>query len=239
MIRGILGALKGTIFHPQWLSDRYHVLSKKSLRKLQNSLILDIGSGNSSYLSEIHPSNAFYTLGYPDTNEMYGVRPNVFGDARYLPVGNDALDVVLLFEVLEHVKDTEKVLNEIRRVLRPGGQLFISVPFIYPIHDAPNDYWRFTIFGIENTLEKHDFEVIESSVHGNTLIAGLQMINLGLLEMCRDIFRINGLFGVLSAVPVYPFTIVINFLAWPLINLGLGKAGNFGCFLMAKRKFVN
>ena len=236
MNRHLLGLLKGTIFHPQWMTDRFHLQSKKSLKELRNAIVLDIGSGNAGYLRLIDPSNTLYTIDYPVTNKKYQVKPSIFSDARCLPVTNDKADVVLLFEVLEHVEDTEKVINEIHRVLRPGGEFYLSVPFIYPIHDAPNDYWRFTIYGVTQTLKNGGFEIANLVVHGNTLVAGFQMFNLGLLEICRDLYQRHKTQGLIAGLFVYPITLVVNLLAWPLLHLPLGESGNFGYFLIAKIK---
>ena len=153
-----------------------------------------------------------------------------------MPVADATVDVVFLFEVLEHVAESEKVVREIRRVLRPGGEFYLSVPFIYPIHDAPNDYWRFTVYGITAILTNNGFETTKLVIHGNTLVAALQMVNLGLLEICRDTYRYNKVLGLMAGLLVYPVTLMINFLAWPLLYLPLGKAGNFGYFLIAKLK---
>lgn len=235
-MKQLLGAIKGTIFHPQWLSDRYHTKSKRLLLKIRDSKVLDIGSGNIGYKQNIHNSNLLYTLDYPSTNERYRVRPNIFADARCLPIHDNEFDVVFLFEVLEHVAEPEKVLKEIRRVLRPGGKFYLSVPFIYPIHDAPNDYWRFTVYGIQDVLRKHGFEVVDLIVHGNTLVSACQMFNLGLLEICRDLYLHSKLLGLLTGLLAYPFTFVINVLALPLLYLPLGKAGSFGCFLISRQE---
>jgi len=238
MNRHLLGLLKGTIFHPQWMTDRFHIQSKKCLSKLRNSMVLDIGSGNASYLGLIHPSNNLYTIDYPATNKKYQIKPTIFSDARCLPVADAQADVVLLFEVLEHVEDAEKVIGEIRRVLRPGGEFYLSVPFIYPIHDAPNDYCRFTVYGLTQILKNGGFEVAKLDIHGNTLVAGLQMFNLGLLEICRDIYLKRKIRGLIAGILAYPITLATNLLAWPLFHLPLGQSGNFGYFLIAKIKEV-
>lgn len=236
MSQRLQGLLKGTILHPQWMTDRFHLQSKKSLKKLRNAMVLDIGSGNAGYLGLVHPSNTLYTIDYPATNKKYLSAPDIFSDAQCLPVANEKVDVVFLFEVLEHVPDTEKVVREIRRVLCPGGEFYLSVPFIYPIHDAPNDYWRFTVYGVTEILKNNGFDVVKQIVHGNTLVVGLQMLNLGLLEICRDFYQRNKIFGLLAGLLVYPMTLLINLLGWPLLHLPLGKAGNFGYFLIAKRQ---
>lgn len=235
MVFQILRMIKGSMFHPQWLSDRFHRNSQKALKKLRNATVLDIGSGNAGYREMIHPSNTVFAIDYPETNARYRLNPDAFADARCLPVQSVTADVALLFEVLEHIDAPERVLGEISRVLRPGGELYISVPFIYPIHDAPNDYWRFTRYGIERLLYRHGFTVEKVTTHGNTICVALQMVNLALLEACRSLYRKNSVAGLVFGGLVYPVLLSMNFLALPFVHLPLGRAGNFGYFIQARR----
>ena len=82
----------------------------------------------------------------------------------------------------------------------------------------------------------HGFETRKLIIHRNTLVAALQMVNLSLLGICRDTYRYNRTLGLMAGLLVYPATLMINFLAWPLLYLLLGKAGNSGYFLIAKLK---
>ncbi len=65
-----------------------------------------------------------------------------------LPFPDEHFDVVLCMSVLEHLEDPRRGITEMRRVLRPGGRIIVSVPFLFPMHDAPGDFWRFTKYGL-------------------------------------------------------------------------------------------
>jgi len=65
-----------------------------------------------------------------------------------LPFKDGEFDVVLCMSVIEHLEEPLVVIKEMRRVLKNGGKIIISVPFMFPIHEAPNDYWRFTKYGL-------------------------------------------------------------------------------------------
>ncbi len=235
LYKQVISYLQGTILHPQWLSNRFHIQSKRALLELRDSCILDIGSGNASYKPLIHSSNHYIDLDYPTTNEKYLQRPKIYSDARLLPFDDGTIDIVLLFEVLEHVHETDRVLDEIARVLTSGGQLFLSVPFIYPIHDAPNDFRRFTRYGLDKSIKRSGLNVQQIKPHGNTLVAALQMFNMGLLEGCRDVFLRSQFFGLVCGVFVYPVTLMVNFFALLFIYLPLGQSGCLGYFLQARK----
>lgn len=74
------------------------------------------------------------------------------GDAHCLPFKADSFDGVLLEEMLEHCQSPHRVLEEVQRVLRPEGKLILTAPFLYPLHDRPGDYYRFTEHGLRYLL---------------------------------------------------------------------------------------
>ena len=88
------------------------------------------------------------------------------------------MDSILLTEVLEHCPDPECVLRETARVLKPGGFMFLTVPFIWPIHTVPNDEFRYTPFALRRMLEQAGFQnpVIEATGGRHAVLA----ITLGL-----------------------------------------------------------
>jgi SAM-dependent methyltransferase len=70
------------------------------------------------------------------------------------------------------------VLSEIRRVLRPGGRLFFTVPFLWPLHEVPYDYYRYTPFALQRHLENTGFSQIELHPLGGWDASLAQMIGL-------------------------------------------------------------
>lgn len=74
-----------------------------------------------------------------------------------LPMADDSYDAVLCTQVLEHVANPLDCLREMRRVLKSGGQLFMTVPMSHPEHQVPYDYYRFTSYGLRLLCEQAGF----------------------------------------------------------------------------------
>ena len=89
---------------------------------------------------------------------------NACATSELLPLRSSAFDGVILEAVLEHVRDADATLEEIRRVLAPGGLALIDVPFLQPYHPSPGDYRRFTEQGLRTRLEQMGFVVVDSGV---------------------------------------------------------------------------
>lgn len=77
--------------------------------------------------------------------------PDIVGDIHNLPFENSSQDSIICIAVLEHVENPIKAFEEMYRVLKPGGYLFVYVPFLYYYHAEKGyygDYWRFTEDGL-------------------------------------------------------------------------------------------
>jgi len=158
-------------------------------------------------------------LDYFDTaSNWYKTRPSVFGDAQQLPFSNGAIDHALLLDVLEHIPDPERCLAEIGRVLRPGGTLTIQVPFMYPIHDAPLDFHRWTCFGLRRAAGQAGFEVGQEMAIGHPVETAALGANIA---MSRTVLNwISGRNPLLLLGITLPLLVVsINCLAWIMASL--------------------
>lgn len=70
-----------------------------------------------------------------------------------LPLGDSTFDTVILSDVLEHVPRPEYLWSEVCRLLRAGGKIIGNTPFLYPIHEEPHDFFRYTEYGIRNSVD--------------------------------------------------------------------------------------
>ena len=87
---------------------------------------------------------------------------DIEGPLHEIPVADGFFDTIICNAVLEHVANPEEVLAEFHRVCRPGGVLYLTVPFMQPEHLDPTDYQRYTLPGLERLVARHGFEVTDS-----------------------------------------------------------------------------
>ncbi len=79
-------------------------------------------------------------------------------DIESLEFEDESFNAVVCWSVLEHVPNPTKAITEMYRVLKPGGLLWVQLPFLYPYHSSPNDYWRVTPSGLRIWMK--DFEEV-------------------------------------------------------------------------------
>lgn len=87
-----------------------------------------------------------------------------------IPVEDQFFDTVFCNAVLEHVRNPVEVLDEINRVLKPGGYLYLAVPFMQPEHLVPTDFQRYTLDGLTNMVENAGFKIVQSGGVHNVYI---------------------------------------------------------------------
>ena len=114
-------------------------------------------------------------------------KPNVCGDVQQLPLRGKSVDCVICTEVLEHLPHPERCVNEIHRLLRDGGLVLASIPFLYPVHADPYDYQRFTEDGLQELFsEFKSVEVYRMGGYAGTL--GL-LLEIGLAGLVGTSLR--------------------------------------------------
>jgi SAM-dependent methyltransferase len=106
----------------------------------QGSKIINVGSGSRRLPGTINIDVMPYT----------GV--DIVADAEKLPFDANTVDAIVCDNVLEHTRRPHKVVEEFVRVLKPGGKVYVAVPFVIPYHSSPGDFYRWSEEGIRELL---------------------------------------------------------------------------------------
>ncbi|MBY0450998.1 MAG: class I SAM-dependent methyltransferase [Cyanobacteria bacterium] len=110
--------------------------------------ILSVGAG---VLRRQHPG--LIHLDYTPYSHL-----EIVGDAQQLPFVDNSLDAIVCESMLEHVANPTQVIAEMQRVLKPGGKIYVLMPFMFQFHAAPHDYTRFTHMGLLHQFKGFDTE---------------------------------------------------------------------------------
>lgn len=144
-----------------WLAHKLNnVELVRQLSKIKGE-VYDLGCGARPYEKDILTVAQRY-VGVDWSNTLHGLHADIVADLnRRLTIPDEVADTVVSFQVLEHLCEPQNMLNEACRILRPGGQIFLSVPFQWWVHEAPHDYFRYTRYGLEYMFRKAGFAEIE------------------------------------------------------------------------------
>ncbi len=144
--------------------------SIKSNLKLFKGKFLDAGCGEMPYRN--------YILKHSEVDEYIGldfdypegynktVKPDVTWDGVTIPIDDNIFESAMSTSVLEHCPDPSLFLKEVNRVLKKGGSYYVFVPFLWNLHDAPHDEFRFTPFSLERLLKDEGFTEISINATG-------------------------------------------------------------------------
>ena len=195
-------------FNPFYFSRRELYDNIKELGGRLSGAVLDVGCGTQPYR---HLLNCTQYRGLElDTPENRKKKKcDFFYDGVYFPLPDGSFDSVFCTQVLEHVFTPELFVREIARVLKPGGKLLLTVPFVWDEHEQPHDCARYSSFGLRALLERNGFEIIEQRKTCDDATVLFQLLNCfiykkiigngsafrwGIVNVFTAIVNINGLF---------------------------------------------
>ena len=153
----------------------------KQFKRLRPGVVLDMGSGNPLYQKNI-PNTKYLRL---DIDEK--TNPDICCDAHEIKWESNYFDTVISTELLEHLYEPQKAINEIHRVLKKDGVCIASTRFICHYHKSPLDYYRYTQDSLRYLFR--DFKRVEIYPHGSRIQAVWQLLNLGVIKIVLNIFN--------------------------------------------------
>ena len=164
----------------------------KIYSELPNARLLIIGAGDTNYTGK----NIIYT------DVAFGRNVTCICDSHSLPFADEYFDGVITVAVLEHVADPFVCAEEIRRVLKPRGLVYSSVPFLQPVHMGAHDFTRFTYLGHRRLFRWFD-DIESGSRQGPASSAALALQHVLMCGSDSKTFRkFARLTGLILALPL-------------------------------------
>ena len=241
LFRSIAKAIAFTPIYPHWLEFRGLDKLRLFLIDRLHGSILEVGSGEgrlkglalkknnkiSSYTATDNDtwdctftefSSSATSSNFIDALRLTSVRetPDEFCDATNLPYGNESFDCHVSVETLEHIPDPLAYFREAARVIKPGGIVILTVPFLYRAHpDFESDYSRFLPGAYKHMASINGLELEEW--YANSGIGGTCacMINQYVI---RNFIEIRSIFRYLL-LPVAPIIFIITNLIGFVLDL--------------------
>jgi len=122
----------------------------------KNTMVLDISAGQCRYKPFFQHAHYIAVDSCVGDKSWDFRKLDAAGDALYLPIKSDTIDICTNFVSLEHYPEPSKAFSEIFRVLKPGGKLYLYAPFAIGEHQIPHDYFRYTRYGLARLCEENN-----------------------------------------------------------------------------------
>lgn len=146
--------------------------------------LLDVGCGSRPYRA-LFDVERYVGMEVDTEATRRSAAADVYYDGRTFPFADGAFQSVLCNQVLEHVFNPDEFLSEICRVLCPGGQLLLTVPFVWDEHEQPHDYARYSSFGLTALLERNGFAIVHHAKMLDDFSLIFQLVNAYLYKVTR------------------------------------------------------
>jgi SAM-dependent methyltransferase len=177
------------ITYPAFLTRKRLLQSISRYSDALNGHLMDFGCGSKPYRSlfnvQEYTGIDFENPGHPHLNEQI----DVFYDGKHIPFDNETFDSIFSSEVFEHVFNLDEALKELNRVLKTGGKILATCPFSIGEHEIPNDFARYSSYGLRSLLEKNGFEVLEQDKTGNSVEVVFQLWIMYIHQHLNPYFR--------------------------------------------------
>lgn len=186
----------------------------------RSGTLLEVGCGAQPYRYLVPDVCHYIGLDWEQAGEHfdYHLPDTVYYSGDRFPFEDGSFDNLFHTEVLEHIFHTGHYLTECRRVLKPSGTMFFTVPFQARYHYIPHDYFRFTPAALERMLVEAGFSQIDIRPRGSD-------ISVAAYKSLSVFYRLlqSGLVGITVAVLISPLAVPVLIVGWLSLRLSVGS----------------
>jgi SAM-dependent methyltransferase len=205
-----------------WIIGKYILPAIKRWGKKTNGIMVDVGCGTKPYAVFFKNISKYIGIDKPDKKTS----ADIYADALKLPLPDNSVDICFNSWLLDDINEPEKYFQEIKRILKNDGISIMIEAQIFPEHDAPNDYFRFTRYGLEFLATKNGFSIEE------IIPLGGFWAQIGTQFIAFFMRGVSGKIGKWIRI-LNPFLNLIFFL---LDKINFIKRGTMGYFVVFKKQ---
>ena len=144
----------------------------------QEGKLLDVGCGNKPY-EDLFKVDEYIGIDIEVSGHDHSSsKVDKFYDGKTIPFADEYFDNVFASEVFEHVFNIDELLREINRVLKHGGRLCFTCPFVWDEHEQPYDFARYTSFAVEHLLTTNGFKLVKLRKSTSCIETIMQMLSV-------------------------------------------------------------
>jgi ubiquinone/menaquinone biosynthesis C-methylase UbiE len=192
--------LKKILNNHEYLIERF--LVEQELKMKPNQKILDAGAGQCQYKHIFDKRHQYISqdlcVGDKDWDFSHiDIKSNI----ECIPLESGTFDYILLTQVLEHVPEPQKVMDELSRLLKPTGKIIMSVPQCVGEHQQPYHFFNFTRFGIGYLANKSNLKINTLETMGGYFTHTSQMLQIAGYKLLGQ--------SLLTKIVFYPFRLVV------------------------------
>lgn len=151
----------GMLLNPFYFARKGLFQTTSILAPFLKGDVLDVGCGSKPYQKLFVNAKSYVGLEYDTPANRRSKNAEYFYDGARFPFLDSNFDSLVCNQVFEHVFNPNEFMGEIYRIMKPGGILLLTVPFVWDEHEQPYDFARYSSFGIRSILEKQGFTIIE------------------------------------------------------------------------------